>query len=112
MAPARQDDVPASRHRRPAANARRRNSRRGRASVRQVVHCGAFSKNRKLQRLKRPLGPSRGINLLGTPAGMPIAGAMGPADIDAFVQTFVEAGRLLRDVGFYAAEVHFGHGYG
>ena len=78
----------------------------------QVVHCGGFSKNRKLQRLKRPLGPSRGINLLGTPAGMPIAGAMGPGDIDAFVRTFKDAGRLLKDVGFDAAEIHFGHGYG
>jgi 2,4-dienoyl-CoA reductase-like NADH-dependent reductase (Old Yellow Enzyme family) len=78
----------------------------------QVVHCGGFSKNRKLQRLKRPLAPSRGVNLLGTPAGMPIAGAMGPADIDAFVQTFTDAGRLLKDVGFDAAEIHFGHGYG
>ncbi len=77
----------------------------------QVVHAGAFSKNRRLERSRRPLGPSRGMNRLGATVGMPIAGAMGLAEIEALVASFGAAGRLLRDAGFDAAEIHFGHGY-
>ncbi|NNL10319.1 MAG: NADH:flavin oxidoreductase, partial [Pseudomonadales bacterium] len=46
----------------------------------QLAHCGNFSKNRKMQRLKRPLGPSRAFNMLGAPSGLPFAGAMTLAD--------------------------------
>ncbi|RZV49440.1 MAG: NADH:flavin oxidoreductase, partial [Pseudomonadales bacterium] len=78
----------------------------------QLAHCGNFSKNRKMQRLKRPLGPSRAFNMLGAPSGLPFAGAMTLADIDHFVQTYVDSARFMQSVGFDAAEVHFGHGYG
>jgi 2,4-dienoyl-CoA reductase-like NADH-dependent reductase (Old Yellow Enzyme family) len=78
----------------------------------QVAHCGNFSKNRKLQRLKRPLGPSRQLNMLGAPAGLPFAGAMTIPDIDHLVQTFHDAAKLMKETGFDAAEIHFGHGYG
>ncbi len=78
----------------------------------QLTHCGNFSKNRELQRLKRPLGPSRRLNMLGTPAGLPFAGAMTLADIDHLVETYREAAALMKRVGFDAAEIHFGHGYG
>ena len=78
----------------------------------QMTHCGNFSKNRKLQRLKRPLGPSRQINLLGLAAGIPFAGAMSLSDIDDFVETYADAAALLKRVGFDATEIHFGHGYG
>ncbi len=78
----------------------------------QVTHCGSFSKNRELHRLKRPLGPSRQINLLGIPAGLPFAGAMTTADIDHLVETYRDAAALMKRVGFDAAEIHFGHGYG
>ena len=78
----------------------------------QLTHCGNFSKNRELQRLERPLGPSRQVNLLGIPAGLPIAGAMTHADIDHLVGTYAEAAALMKRVGFDAAEIHFGHGYG
>ncbi len=77
----------------------------------QMAHCGNFSKNRKLQRLKRPLGPSRQINMLGIPAGIPIAGAMTIDDIDHLVGTYGEAARMMKRVGFDAIELHFGHGY-
>ena len=77
----------------------------------QLVHCGGFSKNRKLQRLRRPLGPSRGLNMLGIPAGLPIAGAMRTEDIDYLVGTYGTAARLMKRVGFDAIEIHFGHGY-
>jgi 2,4-dienoyl-CoA reductase-like NADH-dependent reductase (Old Yellow Enzyme family) len=78
----------------------------------QMTHCGNFSKNRKLQRLKRPLGPSRQFNMLGAPSGLPFAGAMTIADIDHMVQTYADAARFMKDTGFDAAEIHFSHGYG
>ncbi len=78
----------------------------------QMTHCGNFSKNRKLQRLKRPLGPSFAFNMLGAPSGLPFAGAMTLQDIDHLVQTYVDGARFMQGVGFDAAEVHFGHGYG
>ena len=78
----------------------------------QMVHCGNLTKNRKLQRLKRPLGPSRQLNLLGLPHGLPFAGAMTCADIDYVVKCFGEAARFMKNIGFDAVEIHFGHGYG
>jgi 2,4-dienoyl-CoA reductase-like NADH-dependent reductase (Old Yellow Enzyme family) len=78
----------------------------------QMTHCGNFSKNRKLQRLKRPLGPSRGFNMMGAAVGMPIIGAMKVSDIDYMVQTYHDAALLMKDVGFDAVEIHFSHGYG
>jgi 2,4-dienoyl-CoA reductase-like NADH-dependent reductase (Old Yellow Enzyme family) len=78
----------------------------------QMAHCGNFSKNRKLQRLKRPLGPSRQLNMLGAAVGMPFAGAMTVGDIDYLVQTYYDAALLMKEVGFDAIEIHFSHGYG
>jgi 2,4-dienoyl-CoA reductase-like NADH-dependent reductase (Old Yellow Enzyme family) len=77
----------------------------------QMTHCGNFSRNRSLQRLRRPLGPSRQINLLGIPSGLPFAGAMTHRDIDRLVETYGDAARLMKRTGFDAAEIHFGHGY-
>lgn len=77
----------------------------------QVAHCGNFSKNRNLQRLKRPLGPSPRINMLGIPAGLPIAGAMTKTDIDHLVETYRDTAARMKRVGFDAIELHFGHGY-
>jgi 2,4-dienoyl-CoA reductase-like NADH-dependent reductase (Old Yellow Enzyme family) len=78
----------------------------------QMTHCGNFSKNRKLERLKRPLGPSRQFNMLGAPSGLPFAGAMTVADIDHLVQTYHDAAKFMKETGFDAAEIHFSHGYG
>ncbi|MDJ0852176.1 MAG: NADH:flavin oxidoreductase [Myxococcota bacterium] len=78
----------------------------------QMTHCGNFSKNRRLERLRRPLGPSRRINMLGIPAGLPIAGAMSHADIEHLISTYAEAASLMKRLGFDATEIHFGHGYG
>jgi 2,4-dienoyl-CoA reductase-like NADH-dependent reductase (Old Yellow Enzyme family) len=77
----------------------------------QLAHCGNFSKNRKLQRLRRPLGPSRRLNMLGLPYGLPLAGAMSAADIDYLVQTYYDAALFMKDTGFDALEMHFSHGY-
>lgn len=78
----------------------------------QMTHCGNFSKIGKMQRLKRPLGPSRAFNMLGAASGAPFAGAMTTTDIDYLVQTYADAARFMKSVGFDAAEIHFGHGYG
>lgn len=78
----------------------------------QMTHCGNFSKVRNMQRLKRPLGPSRAFNMLGAPSGVPFAGAMTLQDIDYLVQTYADAATFMKSVGFDAAEIHFGHGYG
>jgi len=78
----------------------------------QMAHCGNFSKNKHLTRLKRPMGPSRQINMLGLPSGMPFAGAMTHQQIDEMVQTFYDAGVFMKSVGFDAIELHMGHGYG
>ena len=78
----------------------------------QLTHCGNFSKVRKMQRLKRPLGPSRAFNMLGAPSGVPFAGAMTLQDIDYLISTYVDAAKFMASVGFDAAEIHFGHGYG
>jgi 2,4-dienoyl-CoA reductase-like NADH-dependent reductase (Old Yellow Enzyme family) len=77
----------------------------------QLAHCGNFSKNRKLQRLKRPLGPSRRLNMLGLPHGLPLAGAMSVEDIDYLVQTYHDAALFMKETGFDALEMHFSHGY-
>lgn len=77
----------------------------------QMGHCGGFSGNKKLKR-KRPLGPSAKINTLGIPAGIPFTGTMTIKDIDAMVEAYYNAALFMKDVGFDAAEIHFGHGYG
>lgn len=77
----------------------------------QMVHCGNFSQNSEF-RGKRPLGPSRQLNLGGLPYGLLFAGAMSKADIQARVQQFHDAAAFMKDVGFDAVEIHVGHGYG
>jgi len=77
----------------------------------QLTHCGNFSQNEAFQG-KRPKGPSRGINFSGIPAGLPFAGAMTEPDMTALVRKFADASSLMKDVGFDALEIHFGHGYG
>ena len=44
--------------------------------------------------------------------GAPFAGAMTLADIDYLVKTYADAATFMKAVGFDAAEIHFGHGYG
>ncbi len=78
----------------------------------QMTHCGYFSKNTSMQRLDRPLGPSRQFNMLGLPAGMPFTGEMTLKDIDYLVQTYHDAALYMKEVGFEALEIHFSHGYG
>ncbi|MGI9275848.1 MAG: NADH:flavin oxidoreductase [Endozoicomonas sp.] len=78
----------------------------------QLAHCGHFSKNKNLQRHKRPRGPSKQINKLGLTIGRPWADAMTEKDIDHMVDTYYNAALYMKEVGFSAIEIHFGHGYG
>jgi len=78
----------------------------------QLTHSGGFTKNRKLIRLKRPIGPSRAFNMLGATAGIPFIDAMDSREIDLVVALYADAASFMRSVGFDAAEIHFGHGYG
>jgi len=77
----------------------------------QMGHCGAFSKNKQLQR-RRPKGPQFGINLLGVAEGMLFADAMTETDIKHMVQSYYDAAVFMKSVGFDCVEIHFGHGYG
>ncbi|NRA41061.1 MAG: NADH:flavin oxidoreductase [Pseudomonadales bacterium] len=77
----------------------------------QMGHCGGFSKNKQLQR-KRPMGPQRGINMLGFQRGMLFTDAMTEKDIDAMVQSYHDAALFMKSVGFDCLEIHLGHGYG
>ncbi len=78
----------------------------------QMTHCGHFSKNKNLQRLKRPKGPSRHFNSLGATVGMFRTDSMSERDIDYLVDTYYNAALFMKEVGFDAAEIHFSHGYG
>jgi 2,4-dienoyl-CoA reductase-like NADH-dependent reductase (Old Yellow Enzyme family) len=77
----------------------------------QMAHCGAFSKNKLLQR-KRPRGPQFGLNLLGLGEGMFFCDAMSEANIKEMVQSYFDAAVFMKSVGFDCVEIHFGHGYG
>jgi 2,4-dienoyl-CoA reductase-like NADH-dependent reductase (Old Yellow Enzyme family) len=77
----------------------------------QMGHCGNFTQNKTFKG-KRPLGPSRAINLGGIPVGLPLVGARTRADIDNLVKYFHDAAIFMKSVGFDALELHFGHGYG
>ncbi|MBD2859856.1 NADH:flavin oxidoreductase [Spongiibacter sp. KMU-158] len=76
----------------------------------QMGHCGAFSKNRSLN--KRPKGASGGLNILGISEGMWIAETMTLSDIQDMIEQYRKAARFMKSVGFDALEIHFGHGYG
>ncbi len=77
----------------------------------QLAHCGNFSKNKDLNK-SRPQGPSFTLNMIGLPHGMIFADAMSHKDIDQFIQTYENAARFMKSVGFDCIEIHFGHGYG
>jgi 2,4-dienoyl-CoA reductase-like NADH-dependent reductase (Old Yellow Enzyme family) len=76
----------------------------------QLGHAGGFCNNRDLMR-RRPLAPSRALNLLGALSGRVLADAMTEADIDDVTEAFVGAARLAHQAGFDAVELHLGHGY-
>ena len=78
----------------------------------QMTHCGNFSKLARNRRDRALQGPSRSFNMLGIGALTPISSAMSLSDIDRLVDSYRQAALFMRDVGFDALEIHFGHGYG
>lgn len=78
----------------------------------QMTHCGHFSQNKDLRRNQPPKGPSKMFVPIGLTAGRPIAPAMTQEDIDHLVETYRQAARFMKQVGFDAIQIHFGHGYG
>ena len=76
----------------------------------QLSHCGGFSRAKPVNQ-RRPLGPVGGINEYGLLAGVPLKGAMTPADMARTAADYGRAARALRSVGFDALEIHMGHGY-
>jgi 2,4-dienoyl-CoA reductase-like NADH-dependent reductase (Old Yellow Enzyme family) len=82
----------------------------GAAASLQLGHCGAFCNNHDLVR-RRPMGPSRALNLVGALGGRVLADAMTEAEIEEVTGAFVGAARLAREAGFDAVELHLGHGY-
>lgn len=77
----------------------------------QMGHCGGFSKNKMLQR-KRPRGPQFGLNLLGFASGMLFCDGMNQQHINEMIQSYHDAAKFMKLVGFDCIEIHFGHGYG
>lgn len=76
----------------------------------QLGHCGAFCNNDGLVR-RRPMGPSRALNLVGALSGRLLADAMTEVEIEDVTAAFVRAALLARESGFDAVELHLGHGY-
>ena len=78
----------------------------------QVTHCGHFSQNKDLHGDQPPKGPSKMFVGIGATVGRFIAPAMTQEDIDRLIESYREAARYMKRVGFDAIEIHFGHGYG
>ncbi|WP_292009088.1 NADH:flavin oxidoreductase [Chryseobacterium sp.] len=76
----------------------------------QIAHCGAFSRNTKLQR-KRPVTASRGLNMMGVPFGIFFADTMNEKQMQDVIDGYVNTARIMKLSGFDAVEIHFGHGY-
>lgn len=77
----------------------------------QMVHCGNFTRNNRLQRSWLPRGPSLSFNLYGMLKGIPFATPMKKAHIDHLIGTFRDGAAFMKEVGFDAVEIHAGHGY-
>jgi 2,4-dienoyl-CoA reductase-like NADH-dependent reductase (Old Yellow Enzyme family) len=76
----------------------------------QLGHCGTMTRTAgRTQR--KPLGPSKTLNLYGAMVGALRTREMIPADMDAVAAQFVAAARHAADAGFDAIELHMGHGY-
>jgi 2,4-dienoyl-CoA reductase-like NADH-dependent reductase (Old Yellow Enzyme family) len=82
----------------------------GAAASVQLGHCGAFCNNHDLAR-RRPMGPSRALNLIGALSGRVLADAMSETEIEDVTAAFVGAAQLAREAGFDVVELHLGHGY-
>lgn len=76
----------------------------------QIAHCGGFSRNTALER-KRPIGPSRFFNLSGVPYGLFYTEMMNAKTMNDVIQKYSNTALIMKNSGFDAVEIHFGHGY-
>ncbi|MBW7868844.1 MAG: NADH:flavin oxidoreductase [Brumimicrobium sp.] len=76
----------------------------------QIAHCGGFSRNKKLER-KRPVGPSTAFNLVGMLYGNFFTQGMDKSTLQEVSNNFGNTARIMKESGFDAVEIHFGHGY-
>src|SRR5690606_38530936 len=76
----------------------------------QIAHCGEFSRNKALQR-KRPVGPSTGFNMVGSLYGLLVTQGMDRALMDEVIAGYVKTALIMKECGFDAVELHYGHGY-
>lgn len=76
----------------------------------QLAHCGGFNRNKKLQR-KRPVGPSTAFNMVGMLYGNYFTQGMDKTTMNEVVSNYGNAARIMKESGFDAVEIHFGHGY-
>ncbi|HLW39001.1 MAG TPA: NADH:flavin oxidoreductase [Brumimicrobium sp.] len=75
----------------------------------QIAHCGGFSRNKKLQR-KRPVAPSTQFLMTGLPYGIYFSQKMDRKRMDEVTDSFVQTAKIMKESGFDALEIHFGHG--
>ncbi|QIH35967.1 NADH:flavin oxidoreductase [Sphingobacterium sp. DR205] len=76
----------------------------------QIAHCGGFSRNTNLQR-RRPIAPSKILNMSGIPYGMFLTGKMDEKLMQEVIDGFARTAGIMKAAGFDAVEIHFGHGY-
>jgi 2,4-dienoyl-CoA reductase-like NADH-dependent reductase (Old Yellow Enzyme family) len=82
----------------------------GGAASLQLTHCGFFTKNREVTG-KKPVSPSRMLNLYGFMDGLFFSRAMNEGDLQQVTEDFGRAARMAVTAGFDAVEIHMGHGY-
>lgn len=76
----------------------------------QIAHCGAFSRNTKLER-RRPVAPSKMFLSSGMPFGIYFSEEMDRKLMDEVSEAYARTARIMKESGFDAVEIHFGHGY-
>lgn len=76
----------------------------------QIAHCGNFSRNTALNR-PRPVGPMSGFNMVGSIYGNLFTQRMDKALMKEVADSYANCARIMKESGFDAVELHFGHGY-
>lgn len=76
----------------------------------QIAHCGAFSRNNKLER-KHPIGPVSQFSYIGFAQGIFYIQGMDKALLEETANAYAQTALIMKECGFDAVEIHFGHGY-
>ena len=83
----------------------------GAAAQAQITHAGAFTFLPKAISSMKPISANGGFNKFGVLSGRYTKKKMGPKDMEAVAEEFVNAALLAKEAGFDAVELHMGHGY-